>query len=177
MLVVEENGSKIVGLFLVEKESEEVISSIVNKFKDKNEAWSKTVVVMLIKTLQTAKILVPVFPMLSCWYVFILLYAASEERSYVKNAHVISRTQLRVRNNTAYRLRKKWRSLWSKSKTFAKRGITYCSWLLYGKFGTLLKSNGWSFIKVKALISEKPLITDYNLHLGTLKAFAPNIQV
>lgn len=66
MLVVEENGSKIVGLFLVEEESKEVISSIVNKFKDKNEAWSKAAVVMLIKNLQRAKILVPVFPMLSC---------------------------------------------------------------------------------------------------------------
>ena len=66
MLVVEENGSKIVGLFLVEEESKEVISSIVNKFKDKNEAWSKAAVVMLIKTLQRAKILVPVFPMPSC---------------------------------------------------------------------------------------------------------------
>lgn len=66
MLVVEENGSKIVGLFLVEEESKEVISSIVNKFKDKNEAWSKAAVAMLIKTLQRAKILVPVFPMLSC---------------------------------------------------------------------------------------------------------------
>ena len=47
LLVVDGNGlSEIIGLFLVEEESKEVISSIVNKFKEKNEAWSKTVVIM-----------------------------------------------------------------------------------------------------------------------------------
>ena len=47
LLVVGRNDlSKIMGLFLVEEESKEVISSIVNKFKGKNEAWSKTAVIM-----------------------------------------------------------------------------------------------------------------------------------
>ena len=47
LLVVDENAlSEIIGLFLVEEESKEVISSIVNKFKEKNKAWSKTVVIM-----------------------------------------------------------------------------------------------------------------------------------
>ena len=48
LLVVDGNGlSEIIGLFLVEEESKEVISSIANKFKEKNEAWSNTVVIML----------------------------------------------------------------------------------------------------------------------------------
>ena len=34
------------GLFLVEEESKEVIESVVNKFKGRNEAWSKTKVIM-----------------------------------------------------------------------------------------------------------------------------------
>ena len=47
LLVVDGNGlSEIIGLFLVEEESKEVISSVVNKFKEKNEPWSKTVVIM-----------------------------------------------------------------------------------------------------------------------------------
>ena len=41
------NGlSEIIGLFLVEEESKEVISSIVNNIKEKNQAWSKTMVIM-----------------------------------------------------------------------------------------------------------------------------------
>ena len=47
LLVIDGNGSgKIVGLLLVEEESKEVINSAVNKFKEKNEAWSKTKVIM-----------------------------------------------------------------------------------------------------------------------------------
>ena len=47
LLVVDGNGlSEIIGLFLVEEESKEVISSVVNKFKEKNKPWSKTVVIM-----------------------------------------------------------------------------------------------------------------------------------
>ena len=47
LLVIDGNGfSEIVGLFLVEEESKEVISSVVNKFKERNEAWSKTKVIM-----------------------------------------------------------------------------------------------------------------------------------
>ena len=47
LLVVDVNGlSKIIRLFFVEEESKEVISSIVNEFKGKNEAWSKAVVMM-----------------------------------------------------------------------------------------------------------------------------------
>ena len=39
--MVDGNGlSEIIGLFLVEEESKEVISSVVNKFKEKNEPWS-----------------------------------------------------------------------------------------------------------------------------------------
>ena len=47
LLLIDGNGlSEIIGLFLVEEESKEVISSIVNNFKEKNEAWSKTTVIM-----------------------------------------------------------------------------------------------------------------------------------
>ena len=47
LLVIDGNGlSEIIGLFLVEEESKEVISSIINNFKEKNEAWSKTAVIM-----------------------------------------------------------------------------------------------------------------------------------
>ena len=47
LLVIEGNGlSELIGLFLVEEESKEVISSIVNNFKEKNEVWSKTAVIM-----------------------------------------------------------------------------------------------------------------------------------
>ena len=47
LLVIDRNGfSEIVGLFLVEEESKEVISSVVNKLKERNEAWSKTKVIM-----------------------------------------------------------------------------------------------------------------------------------
>ena len=47
LLVVDVNGlSEIIRLFLAEEESKEVISSIVNEFKRKNEAWSKTLVIM-----------------------------------------------------------------------------------------------------------------------------------
>ena len=47
LLVIDGNGLReIIGLFLVEEESKEVISSIVNSFKEKNEAWSKTAVIM-----------------------------------------------------------------------------------------------------------------------------------
>ena len=47
LLVIDGNGfSEIVGLFLVEEESKEVISSVVNKFKERNEAWSKTKIIM-----------------------------------------------------------------------------------------------------------------------------------
>ena len=43
ILVIDRDGfSEIVGLFLVEQESKEVISSVVNEFKERNEAWSKT---------------------------------------------------------------------------------------------------------------------------------------
>ena len=42
ILVIDRDGfSEIVGLFLVEQESKEVISSVVNEFKERNEAWSK----------------------------------------------------------------------------------------------------------------------------------------
>ena len=50
LLVVDVNGlSEIIRLFLAEEESKEVISPIVNEFKGKNEAWSKTVVTMFDK--------------------------------------------------------------------------------------------------------------------------------
>ena len=46
LMMVDGNSlSKIVGWFLVE-ESKKVIPSIVSKFKEKNEAWSKTAVIM-----------------------------------------------------------------------------------------------------------------------------------
>ena len=47
ILVTDENGfTEIVGLFLVEEESKEVLSSVVNKFKERNKAWSKTKTIM-----------------------------------------------------------------------------------------------------------------------------------
>ena len=47
LLVRDGNGlSEIIGLFLVEEESKAVISSIVNNFKEKDKAWSKTAVIM-----------------------------------------------------------------------------------------------------------------------------------
>ena len=72
LLVIDGNGfSEIAVLFLVEEESKEVISSVVNKFKERNEAWFKTKVIMSDKDFIEREIFSACFPeagLLICLY-------------------------------------------------------------------------------------------------------------
>ena len=129
LLVVDVNGlSKIIRLFFVEEESKEVISSIVNEFKGKNEAWSKAVVMMSDKDFAERGSFSSCFPdakLLICLYHALRSFRREVtcEKIFISSAernHVLEIIQSTAYANSeeAYKV---------KSKTFAKYEITYCS--------------------------------------------------
>ena len=181
LLVIDGNGlSEIIGLFLVEEESKEVISSIVNNFKEKNEAWSKTAVIMSDKDFTERESFSSCFPdakLLICLYhalrsfrrevtcekmsissaernrvleiIQSIAYANSEE-AYKVNLKILQNTKL---HTVVDYFIENWDSIKEQ-------------WVMF-----------YHHFKIKALIWEKPPIIELNLHLDTLKTFAPNMQV